>query len=144
MMMEVSLPQHIQRLKDASRMNKQYIEHLYILEEASITSNSIELVWQPPTKNADRITDFQVASLAFYVVQCPVTCSCLMLYCYSMYIHSGTCILCNIVNGLTVRTGEDGDNKRYGVGVVRGLEPQVQGPQPEAAHAVHILRKSKL
>mmetsp|Transcript_33290 Transcript_33290/g.78947 ORF Transcript_33290/g.78947 Transcript_33290/m.78947 type:complete len:632 (+) Transcript_33290:204-2099(+) len=57
--LEFALPDDIEGLKAAKR-REAVQERLELLDTAVCSSNSIELTWRPPTKNADRIDRFKL------------------------------------------------------------------------------------
>ncbi|KAK9823106.1 hypothetical protein WJX72_000307 [[Myrmecia] bisecta] len=58
--LEFSLPEDIERMKNEKKKGNLYIEKLELLDEAVCTTNSIEVAWRPPTKNCDRVLNFKV------------------------------------------------------------------------------------
>ena len=44
----------------AGAHHHQYVEHLHIRDEACTTLNSIQVSWEPPTKNVDRIASYRL------------------------------------------------------------------------------------
>lgn len=58
--LEFTLPEDIERLKNEKRNGNMIYDTLDIKTEASCTSNSIEVSWRPPTKNAERIVKYKL------------------------------------------------------------------------------------
>lgn len=52
---DMALPEDIEGLKLQARKDNDIVNSLELVDEASSTTNSIEVAWRAPTKNADRI-----------------------------------------------------------------------------------------
>eukprot|EP00878_Enallax_costatus_P041461 GHUV01048247.1.p1 GENE.GHUV01048247.1~~GHUV01048247.1.p1 ORF type:complete len:624 (+),score=179.30 GHUV01048247.1:665-2536(+) len=57
---ELTLPEDIERMKTAKRRDQEQVDRLELLEDAAATSNSIQVNWRPPSKNKERITGFKL------------------------------------------------------------------------------------
>lgn len=55
-----TLPEDIERLKTEKRKGNMIYDTLDIMNDATCTSNSIEVSWRPPTKNSERIVKFKL------------------------------------------------------------------------------------
>ncbi len=65
-MLEFTLPEDIERMQRERKRLNVASETLAICSEAICTSTSIAISWRPPTKNADRITNFKVMMATTY------------------------------------------------------------------------------
>lgn len=57
---EFALPEDIERLRHSKKKEKDHAERLELMDDAICTTNSIELGWRPPTKNAERIDKYKL------------------------------------------------------------------------------------
>lgn len=57
---EFALPEDIERLRHSKKKEKDHAERLELMDDAACTTNSIELGWRPPTKNAERIDKYKL------------------------------------------------------------------------------------
>ncbi|WIA13348.1 hypothetical protein OEZ85_006930 [Tetradesmus obliquus] len=60
MVMELTLPEDIERMKTAKRRDKEQVNVLELLSDAAATSSSLEVSWRPPSKNSERITGYKL------------------------------------------------------------------------------------
>lgn len=58
--MEFALPEDIERMRRSKKRDLGLSERLELLDDAVCGTNSIELSWRPPTKNADRIERYKL------------------------------------------------------------------------------------
>ncbi|KAK9837697.1 hypothetical protein WJX74_003317 [Apatococcus lobatus] len=66
--LEFTLPEDIERMQSERKRLNVASESLAISGEAACTSSSITITWSPPTKNADRISNFKVMVATTYGV----------------------------------------------------------------------------
>lgn len=66
--LEFTLPEDIERMQSERKRLNVASESLAISGEATCTSSSITISWSPPTKNADRISNFKVMVATTYGV----------------------------------------------------------------------------
>ena len=66
--LEFTLPEDIERMQSERKRLNVASESLAISSEAACTSSSITISWSPPTKNADRISNFKVMVATTYGV----------------------------------------------------------------------------
>lgn len=60
LVLEFTLPEDIERMKNEKKKGNSFVEHLELAEEVLSTSNSVEVAWRPPTKSAERILHFKL------------------------------------------------------------------------------------
>ncbi|KAF6250631.1 hypothetical protein COO60DRAFT_1681080 [Scenedesmus sp. NREL 46B-D3] len=60
MVMELTLPEDIERMKAAKRRGKEQVNFLELLSDAAATSSSLEVSWRPPSTNSERITGYKL------------------------------------------------------------------------------------
>ena len=71
-MLEVALPEDIERLRHSRKRDLGLSERLELSDESVCGVNSIELNWRPPTKNAERIEKYKLMIATVGVTCCNI------------------------------------------------------------------------